>query len=102
MRLGIMRADLSASLYYLYTSGTILPRDCIKCSRAAQYCDGDCIKRTQVVQNCDGRVLSVRKQCNFTTRLYQMYTSGTILREPLYYLRTSGEISQQDGTICPQ
>ena len=61
MRLGIVRADLSASLYYLYTSGTTLPRDCIKCPQAEQYCDGDCIKCTQVVQNCDGKVLSVRK-----------------------------------------
>ena len=70
MRLGIVRADLSASLYYLYTSGTILRRDCIKCTQAVQYYDGDCIKCPQVVQYCDEIVLSVHKWYNIATRLY--------------------------------
>ena len=70
MRLGIVRADLSASLYYLYTSGTTLPRDWIKCSQAAQYCDGDCIKCPQVVQYCCEIVLSVHKWYNIAARLY--------------------------------
>ena len=86
----------------MYTSGTTLPRDWIKCSQAVQYCDGDDIKCPQVVQYCDEIVPSVHRQCNIATRLYQVYTSGTILREPLYYLRTSGEILRRDGIICPQ
>ena len=44
---------LSVPLYYLYTSGTILLRDWIKCSQAVQYYDGNCIKCPQVVQYCD-------------------------------------------------
>ena len=55
---------LSVPLYYLYTSGTILLRDWIKCSQAVQYYDGDCIKCPQVVQYRCEIVLSVHKQYN--------------------------------------
>ena len=102
MRLGIVRADLSASLYYLHTSGTTLPQDCIKGPQVVQDCDGDCIKCPQVVQYCCEIVLSVHKWYNIAARWYQVYTSGTILREPLFYLRTSSVILRQDGIICPQ
>ena len=75
-------------LYQVSTSGTILLRDCTKCPQAVQY--------------CDEFVSSVHKQCNLATRLYQVSTSSTILREPLFYLRTSSVILRQDGIICPQ
>ena len=54
------------------------------------------------MQYCDEIVSSVHRQCNIATRLYQVSTSSTILREPLYYLRTSSAILRRDGIICPQ
>ena len=75
-------------LYQVFTSGTLLLRDCTKCPQVVQYCD-------EIVSN-------VYKQCNIAMRLYQVSTSSTILRESLYYLCTSGAKLRQDGIICAQ
>ena len=94
------RKHIGARRHQVSTSSAILRQDGTICTQVVQYCDGDCIKCTQAVQYCDEIVLSVHKKCNIATRLYQVYTGSTLLRESLYYLCASSAILQQDGIIC--